>query len=289
MTMSRRSFLRSSATAVAGVALLRDLLAEDISGAPRAVKIRIGSRTGSFGGKIERARECGLQGVELGVGGAADRLEISNPDKRAKYKEAVKAVGIVVSSLSMDLMNGYPVAREPRAVAWLGQCIDAAKDLGATAILVPFFGKAELLDSHKEFKKADVDAVVACMKEVAPRAKDADVHLGIESTLTAKQYLELLDRIGSEYVGAYYDIGNCTRAGYDVPGDIKALKDRISMIHFKDGSNFLGEGRVRLEPVAEALKAIDYKSWIILETACPTNNALADAKKNVDTIRKLGL
>ena len=127
------------------------------------------------------------------------------------------------------------------------------------------------------------------MKEVAPRAKDANVHLGIESTLTAKQYLELLDRIGSEYVGAYYDIGNCTGAGYDVPGDIKALKDRLSMIHFKDGSNFLGEGRVRLELVAEALKAIDYKSWIILETACPTKNALADAKKNVDTIRKLGL
>jgi len=289
VTMSRRTFLRSSATAVAGVALIRDLLAEDVSGATRVVKIRIGSRTGSFGGKIEHARECGLQGVELGVGGAADRLEISDPDKRAKYKAAVKAGGIVVSSLSMDLMNGYPVARELRAVAWLEQCIDAAKDLGATAILVPFFGEAELLDSHKEFKKADVDAVVACMKKVGPRAKDADVHLGIESTLTARQYLELLDRIGSEYVGAYYDIGNCTGAGYDVPGDIKALKDRISMIHFKDGGNFLGEGRVRLEPLAEALKAIDYKSWIILETACPTNNALADAKKNVDTIRKLGL
>ena len=289
MTMHRRTFVRRSAAAVTGAAFLRDLLAADAPDAAGTDRIRLGSRTGSFGGKLEQAKECGLQGVELGVGGAADQLEIAASDRRAKYKTAVKAGGIAVSSLSMDLMNRYPVANEPRAVAWLEQCIDAAKDLGATAILVPFFGQAHLLDSKKEFKKADVDQVVARMKEVAPKAKAANVHLGIECTLTAKQYLELLDRIGSEYVGAYYDIGNCTGAGFDVPGDIRALKNRMCMIHFKDGANFLGEGRVELEPVAAALKAIDYKSWIILETSCPTKNALADAKKNVETIRKLGL
>lgn len=289
MIFTRRTFLRNSAFALAGTALLRDLLAEDAPGAAPTGKIRIGSRVGSFGGKIEQARECGLQGVELGVGGPADKLEIADPEKRAKYKEQVKAGGIVVSSLSMDLTNSNPVASDARAVAWLGQCIDAAKDFGALAILVPFFGKAHLLDSGKEFKKADVDNVVAKMKEVAPKAKEAGVHLGIECTLTAKQYGDILDRIGSEFVGAYYDIGNCTGAGFDVPGDIKTLKDRMCMIHFKDGKNFLGEGQVKLEPVADALKAINYKNWIILETACPTKNGPADAKKNVETIRKLGL
>ena len=44
-----------------------------------------------------------------------------------------------------------------------------------------------------------------------------------------------------------------------------------------------------LKAIATALKAIDYKSWIIPETSRPTKNALADAKKNVGTIRKLGL
>jgi L-ribulose-5-phosphate 3-epimerase len=289
MTIHRRTFLRSSAAAVVGTALSRDLLAADAPAAVGTGRIRIGSRMGSFGGKIEHAKECGLQGVELGVGGAADKLEIADPDKQAKYKEAVKAGGIVVSSLSMDLMNRYSVASEPRAVAWLEQCIDAAQDLGATAILVPFFGAAHLLDSKKEFKKPEVDQVVARMKQVAPKAESAKVCLGIECTLTAKQYLELLDRIGSKYVGAYYDIGNCTGAGFDVPSDIRTLNDRVCMIHFKDGRSFLGEGQVKLEPIAAALKAIDYKNWIILETSCPTKNALADAKKNVDTIRKLGL
>ncbi len=289
MTITRRTFLRNSAVAVAGAAFLRDIMAEDAAGIAPAGKIRIGSRMGSIGGKIEQAKECGLQGVELGVGSVADKLEISNSDIRAKYKEQVKAGGIVVSSLSMDLTNSYPIASDARAVEWMGQCIDAAKDFGATAILVPFFGKAHMLDSNKEFKKADVDSIVARMKEIAPKAKEAGVHMGIECTLTAKQYIELLDRIGSDYVAAYYDIGNCTGAGFDVPGDIKTLKERMCGIHFKDGKNFLGEGQVKLEPVADALKAIAYKNWIVLETACPTKNGPADAKKNVETIRKLGL
>jgi len=108
--------------------------------------------------------------------------------------------------------------------------------------------------------------------------------------LSAKQYLEILDKIGSDAVGAYYDIGNSTNKGLDVPADIRALKGRLSMIHFKDGSSFLGEGKVKMEPVCEAIKAIDYKGWIVLETSCPTKDTVADCKRNADYSRKvLGL
>ena len=88
---------------------------------------------------------------------------------------------------------------------------------------------------------------------------------------------------------AYYDIGNSTNAGFDVPADLRALKGRLCMIHFKDGPNYLGEGKVKMEPVAEALKAIDYQGWIVLETATPSNNAEADCRRNAEFIRKLGL
>lgn len=282
MTLTRRSFLKGSTTGLAGAVVLPGLMTSLLAAAPS--KIRIAAR--HFGGDCQRAKQAGMDGVEVGVGGRADTLEIANPAVRQKYKDSAQAAGLAVSSLSMDLLNTYPLFEDPLAPAWVGQCIDAAKDLGAKAMLVPFFGKANLVQG-KEFKKDAVDALVGRLKELAPKAKAAGVTLGIECTLSAKKYLELLDRVGSEAVGAYYDIGNCTNAGLDVPADIKELKGRMCMIHFKDGGSYLGEGKVKMEPVAEALRAINYQGWIVLETSNPSKDAIADCKRNGDFARKL--
>jgi sugar phosphate isomerase/epimerase len=247
-------------------------------------KIRVSAR--HFGTDLERAKRAGMDGLEVGVGKAEDKLSIADPANRQKIKEQMKATGLVVSSLSMDLMNGCPVATEPRAKDWLLQCIEAAHDLGAVGILVPFFGKANLL-KDKQLDKEAVDAVITRMKEVAPKAKAAGVCLGLENTCSARQHIEIFDRIGSEAVACYYDIGNSTNAGYDVPAEIRALKGRLCMIHFKDGKNYLGEGKVAMEPVAAALKAIDYSGWIVLETSCPSKDPVADCKRNGDYTRKL--
>jgi len=252
--------------------------------APAVAKIRISAR--HFGGDLEAAGQAGLDGVEIGVGDPADRLRIADPACRKTIKEQMKATALAVSSLSMDLLNGNPVATHPKGLAWLEQTVDAAKDLGAAGILVPFFGKADLLEG-KELKRDAVDALVGRMKEIAPRAQKAGVALGLENTCSAKQNLQILDRIGSDAVGCYYDIGNSTCAGYDVPAEIRQLKGRICMIHFKDGHHYLGEGKVKMQPVGEALKEIHYAGWIVLETACPSKNAVADCKRNADFARKL--
>lgn len=283
-TVTRRDVLRGSAAALLGAAWSKHLLAE--SPAP-AKTIRISGRGGSFGGKFENAKAAGLDGVELGVGGPAEKLSIADPANRAKTREQLQALGLVVSSLSMDLMNGNPLATDPLAPAWVEQSIEACKDLGGAGILLPFFGKAHLLQG-KEWKQAEVDALVERLKTLGPKAKEAGVVLGLECTLSAKQFHELLDRIGCDAVAAYYDIGNCTGAGFDVPSEIRDLKGRLApMIHFKDGPNYLGEGKVKMEPIGEALKAIEYKGWIVLETSCPSKDGEADCKKNVACVRKL--
>ena len=132
-----------------------------------------------------------------------------------------------------------------------------------------------------------MDVVVERLKAAAPRAKQAGVILAIENTLSAKQNIEILDRIGQESVAIYYDVGNSTRKGYDVPAEIRLLKERIAMLHFKDGPNYLGEGDVKFEPIAAAIKDIGYQGWIVLETSNPSKDAVADAKRNAAYIRKL--
>ena len=250
--------------------------------AAAAAKIRIGSC--AIG--LKDAKQAGLEGVEIGVGGAAEKLHVADPEVRANYKEEMKATGLVISSFMMGLLNSNPLASDPRGPAWLEQSIDAAKDLGAKVILVAFFGKGSLLEG-REVKKDDVDVVVQRLKTAAPRAKEAGVVLAIENTLSAQQNADVLDRIGSDAVQIYYDVGNSTGMRYDVPAEIRFLKSRIASFHFKDGPHYLGEGKVKFPAIEAAIREIAYQGWIVMETSSPSKDRVADAKRNAAYIRKL--
>jgi sugar phosphate isomerase/epimerase len=259
-------------------------LASDLKAA--APRVRLSARSGSIGGGFDKAKLCGLDGLEIGCGGAKETLSIATPDAIKSTREQAEASGVAVSSLSMDLLNGRPLFSDQQAPMWVEQVIGATKELGGTGILVPFFGKANLRKG-RDLKADAVDSLVGRLKDLAPKAEKAAVSLGIECTLSAKQYLHILDRVGSEAVSAYYDVGNSTFAGLDVPADLRALKGRMCLIHFKAGRDYLGEGRVKMEPIAEALNAIDFEGWVVLETSCPSKDRAADGKRNADYVRKL--
>jgi L-ribulose-5-phosphate 3-epimerase len=281
MKITRRTLLAGTAAGLAGGACLWHKAARAADKSP-ALKLRIGSCVVG----LQEGKRAGLDGVEVRAGNPADKLEIADPAVRQKYKEQMKETGLVISSLMMGLLNSDPLASDPRGPAWLEQSIDGAKDLGAKVILVAFFGKGSLLDGET-LKTADVDVVVQRLKAAAPRAKDAGVILAIENMLTAKQNVEILDRIGSDAVGIYYDVGNLTGRGYDVPAEIRFLKGRIAMFHFKDGPNYLGQGKVQYPAIAAAIRDIGYQGWIVLETSNPSKDRVADARRNAAFIRKL--
>lgn len=282
---TRRAFLKGL-TAAGGMAAASYLLPASALRPAHAAspgKFRLGSCM--IG--LEEAKQVGLDGVEVRVGNKAqDRLEIADPAVRQKYKDQMKATGLTISSLMMGLLNSYPLASDPRGPAWLEQSIEAAKDLGARVILVAFFGKGSLLENG-QVKKADVDVVVERLKAAAPKAQEAGVILAIENTLSAQQNAEILDRIGHESVRIYYDVGNTTNQGYDVPAEIRFLKDRIAIFHFKDNPHYLGEGKVKFEPIAAAIHDIGYQGWIVLETTSPAKNPIADAQRNAAYVRKV--
>lgn len=291
MKTTRRQFLARAAGGIVGTVALLDILpAIQAAAQSSGGKIRLSACDWSLGasgpGAVEVAKKIGLDGIEVSTGGPADTLDIGKADFRAQYKELCTKTGIVVSSVAMGLLNGSPLASEPRGPAWLEQAIEATQDLGAKVILLAFFGKGDLQKDGK-LKKEDIDVVVDRLKEAAPKAQKAGVILGLENTLSAKDNLAILDRVKSDVVKVYYDIGNSTGGGYDVPAEIRELKDRICQIHFKDGSNYLGEGKVKMEPVAEAIGAINYQGWIVLETAIPSKDRDADFTRNATFVRKL--
>ena len=121
----------------------------------------------------------------------------------------------------------------------------------------------------------------------SPIEKEVGITLGLENWLTAEQNLRILDRIGSDAVRVWYDIGNSSVVGHDVAAEIRHLKGRIAVFHFKDGEHYLGEGEIQLEPIAESIMAIGYNGWIVLETSCPSRDPEVDCRRNVATVRRL--
>ena len=287
MGVTRREFVASAAGSVAAATLSGGLFAAEEAAVPR---IRISACDWSLGaggpGGLEVAKRCTLDGLEVSAGDPAEKLRVADPDDRAKLKDKAKETGLAVSSVAMGLLNGSPLATDPRGPAWLEQTIEATHDLGARNILLAFFGAGDLRKGN-ELNAQAVDAVVGRLKDAAPKAEKAGVVLGLENYLTARQNLAILDRVGSEAVQVYYDARNSVDAGHEPAAEIRELKGRLCQIHFKDGSNFLGEGKVKWEEVRDALNDIGYRGWAVLETACPSKDRDADFRRNAAFVRKL--
>jgi xylose isomerase-like TIM barrel protein len=146
MSSTRRDFLGGTVGAVTATALSARFL-EATTARAGAGKTKTGLKVGGCTVGLEEGARCGLDGVEVGVGGPADRLEITRPEVRRQYKDRMEKTGLPISSLMMGLLNDCALATDPRASAWLEQSIDAAHDLGAKVILVAFFANGDLLGS----------------------------------------------------------------------------------------------------------------------------------------------
>ena len=278
MSQTRREFFRRTAGAFVATVLL-----PKAAGAAADTRIKVGTCVVG----LEDAKLAGLDGVEVGAGKEADELDVFKAATRARLKAQIQSSGLPVCSIMMGLLNQFPLATDPRAPAWLIQCVDAAKDLGAKNILVAFFGKGDL-QSGMKIKEPEFKSAVQRLKAAAPFAKEAGVRFAIENLLSAEQNLRMLEEIGHDSVGLYYDVYNTGKLQkYDSAAEIRLLKNRISQIHFKNGPEYLDADKPYFEAMASAIKAIDYAGWIVLETSSPSKNSVADAQRNSNFVRSL--
>ena len=102
--------------------------------------------------------------------------------------------------------------------------------------------------SSYELDTKKVQRVVEVLRQIVPRAEDSGVYLGLENTLTARQNMDIIEQVGSDMVKVYYDVGNSWNYGYNVPEEIKLLKNTmICEVHIKDP-------KARLFNLADPLK-----------------------------------
>jgi sugar phosphate isomerase/epimerase len=126
------------------------------------------------------------------------------------------------------------------------------------------------------------------MKEVARYAEKAGVVVSLEDWISAEDNLKLLDAIGSDYVGVYYDARNIkSRLKQDPYHEPKLLGKRIHQIHVKNGEKLMTETDILDWPrLAQEYHDIGYRGWYVLETGSPNKDIVADTRKNLEYVRK---
>lgn len=236
------------------------------------------------------AHEAGFDGLELDVAGPDPGDDpLWTPVGRDRIRRRARDLGVDLPSICLGFLNdGGLTADDPDvradARAAIRRGIDAAAAIGADVVLVPFFADAAIeTTSHRE-------RVVAGIDRVAASARAADVTLALETTLSGADDRDLLERIDSPAVGAYYDVGNAITYGHDPVEDVLALGEHVVRVHFKDREagegHRIGEGAVDFEACVDALEDVGYDDWIVLETASP-DDPLADAATNLERARRL--
>jgi L-ribulose-5-phosphate 3-epimerase len=281
MNLTRRNFIGATALGVAaGVPLLGGK-------GLRGLKIGVTDWNLHQTAKpeaVELAKRLGFAGVEVSLGMKIEdnKLPLDNPELQARYLAEFKKQGIGPAGTCLDALHRNYLKNDKLGQKWVADGIRISKALGAKVMLLPFFGKGALTTTE------EMDYVGDVLRDLAQQAGAAGVTLGLEDTISAENNVRIMDRVKSEWLKVYYDIGNSTGGGFDVPKEIEWLgKKRICQFHFKDNPNYLGEGKVKFRESLEAISRIGFGGFANLETDAPSKDIDADMKKNLAYAHKV--
>ncbi len=234
---------------------------------------------------FKTAKKAGYESVEVCLSDTGD-VSMQTTEKSAKdIVAAAGDAGVKISSVACGLYWGKSLtASDPKirqeAIDISRQLIDVAKWLDAGAVLIVPGAVDVFFDPGAEVVEysAAYDRSTEAIGKLAPHAESAKIAIGLENVwnkflVGPMEMAAFVDQFKSDYVGCYFDVGNCMTVGYPEQW-IKVLGKRIKRVHFKDfvrgagtafGFTDLLVGDVNWPAVIAALKAIGYDSFVTAE------------------------
>ncbi|NSW92232.1 MAG: sugar phosphate isomerase/epimerase [Firmicutes bacterium] len=241
---------------------------------------------------MKMAKDAGFEGIELALNETGEMGLESSEEEILGYKKAAEEIGIELSSLATGLYWSYSLTSNNKEIREKAKNIvkkqlDTAVLLGVDTILVvpgavgvDFIPGCEVIEYDVVYNRA-----LEAIKELAPYAESKKVYIGIENVwnkflLSPLEMRDFIDKIDSNYVGVYFDVGNVIYSGYPEHW-IKILGKRIKKVHFKDYRRDVGSlagfvdllsGDVNYPAVVEELKKVGYNSFVTAEMIPPYKN-----------------
>jgi sugar phosphate isomerase/epimerase len=288
---SRRTLLAAGvATATAGACGVSDVLAA-LTADKKNSRFKISACDWSIGKPAQLdvfplAAQLGLDGVEVSFRNPKAKYKFRDKAGREAYLAAAKENNVSISSLAIPILNGLPYSSSPIAVEYVQECVEILPKLfperKKRIALLPFFGPGNIKNEPKKQQE-----VIRRLKAIAPAAEKARVVLGLETWLSAKDHIAILDAVGSPSVQVYYDTANMETQGYDIYKEIRELgRDRICQFHCKENKSLLGQGPINFKKVKDAIDAIGYEGWLVIESARPEGMSVDESySHNVKYLR----
>ena len=144
--------------------------------------------------------------------------------------------------------------------------LESCSKVGIKLLVVP------LVDSGRLENMSQENILVEFLLELESKLIHLDLKVIFESDFKPAELKRFISRLDSSSFGINYDTGNSAALGLNPYEEFDAIGDRILNVHIKDrpleGPTVpLGEGDVDFPVVFSLLKAKDYDSNYILQTA----------------------
>jgi len=246
---------------------------------------------------FQRARLAGAEGIEVCYSAPYGAKLVAQDEHKDELLKFARKFNLEIPSLCLSFLCDSPsLIGQPSNITSARRQVEAALELasavGAKVVLLPFFGK-NLIQIEEE-----INVAIAALTPLVEAAEEAAVILGIESTLNITQTKFLLNSLGdSEFVRSYFDVGNSLAHKIDPASGLRELgRAAVAQVHFKDvhlaegkAPDFkisLGGGSINFRACVQALRAIGYDAWIVLETPA-LDDPIGSAKANLEYVRTL--
>lgn len=291
--IQRRTFLAGAA--VMGVkASLGATSANDVLPIKRAVEFEMLPAPLSIADRMQLARDSGFEQVECPT--------TPDPAKAAEMKRGAEQAGLRIHSvMNMDHWK-YPLSSADasvveRSLKGARTSLENAHFWGAdTVLIVP--GVVDASNSYADVYKRSRESI----NKLLPLAEQYRIIIGIEEVwnkflLSPLEFASYVDAFHSEWLRAYFDVGNVVLYGY--PQDwILTLNKRIVKLHIKDFSfradpvthdlvakwTPLLEGDIDWRAVHDALREIGYVGTASVELPGGDGAYLKEVNKRFEQI-----
>lgn len=231
------------------------------------------------------AQKAGFEAIEVALPSGKELTLSSSKEDLLQIKKAAKEAGLELSSLASGLFWDYSLTSNSlktreKAKQIACKMLEFASYLGVdTVLVVPgavdvFFKPGGEVVSYD----AAYERSLSALKELVPVAEKYRVNIGVENVwnkflLSPLEMRDFIDKVGSPFVGAYFDVGNVVLTGYPEQW-IRILGKRIKKVHLKDfrsssgnASGFVDllEGDVNWKEVMAAFKEVGYDGHLTAE------------------------